>query len=238
MTLDISRIQVLCFDVDGTLNETDNQWVSRITRWLHPIRFIFPNGDPLPVARRMVMSIEGPGNFIFNVPDRLGIDDEMVAIGDYLHRLGWKFNHGPSLLIPGTRKAIRQLQPHYPMAIVTNRGERTTRSFLAEVQLQNVFHPIATAQTCEYAKPYPDPIHWVADQLGVAPEVCLMIGDTTVDIEAGNAAGSQTVGVLCGFGENEELWDSGADLILSSTADLPAILLNDSNFSAPINHQI
>lgn len=238
MLLDISRIKVLCFDVDGTLNDTDNQWVSRLTRWMMPFRFIFPNGDPLPFSRRLVMSIEGPGNFLHNLPDRLGIDDELVAIGDYVLRLGWKFNRGPSLLIPGTRKAVRQLQPHYPMAIVTNRGERTTASFLKEVKFQETFHPIASAQTCEHGKPYPDPIQWVADQLQVSPEACLMIGDTTVDILAGKAAGSQTAGVLCGFGEEEELRKSGADLILSSTADLPAILLNPSAFHPPTKRQI
>jgi phosphoglycolate phosphatase-like HAD superfamily hydrolase len=228
MTLDISRIQVLCFDVDGTINDTDNQWVSRISRLMKPISFIFPNGDPNPFARRLVMFVEGPGNFFFKISDRWGIDDEMVAIGDYFHRLGWKFNHGPSLLIPGIRRAIRQLQPHYPMAIVTNRGERTTLSFLDEVELRDTFYPIASAQTCAHAKPYPDPIYWVAEQLGVSPDVCLMIGDTTIDILAGRAAGSQTAGVLCGFGEKEELLKSGADLILASTANLPAILLNES----------
>jgi phosphoglycolate phosphatase-like HAD superfamily hydrolase len=51
-----------------------------------------------------------------------------------------------------------------------------------------------------------------------------MIGDTTVDILAGRAAGAQTVGVLCGFGEEEELQRAGADLILPGTSALVSIL--------------
>jgi len=35
---------------------------------------------------------------------------------------------------------------------------------------------------------------------------------------------AQTVGVLCGFGEEFELHQSGADLILAETADLIEIL--------------
>ena len=54
-----------------------------------------------------------------------------------------------------------------------------------------------------------------------------MIGDTTVDIRAGKAAGAQTVGVLCGFGEEGELRRVGADLILPSTADVEAELLGN-----------
>jgi phosphoglycolate phosphatase-like HAD superfamily hydrolase len=51
-----------------------------------------------------------------------------------------------------------------------------------------------------------------------------MIGDTTVDIRAGKSAGAQTVGVLCGFGEEKELRNMGADLILSNTHQLAEVL--------------
>ena len=54
-----------------------------------------------------------------------------------------------------------------------------------------------------------------------------MIGDTTVDMRAGKAAGAQTVGVLCGFGEEDELRQLGADLILNSTSDLPELFMQE-----------
>jgi phosphoglycolate phosphatase len=63
--------------------------------------------------------------------------------------------------------------------------------------------------------------------MGVQPENCLMIGDTTMDILAGKRAGAQTVGVLCGFGERPELEKSGADLILENTSDLTGALRVD-----------
>ena len=60
--------------------------------------------------------------------------------------------------------------------------------------------------------------------MNVSPENCLMIGDTTVDIRAGKSAGAQTVGVLCGFGEEPELRKMGADEILEDTTGLLGIL--------------
>jgi phosphoglycolate phosphatase len=60
--------------------------------------------------------------------------------------------------------------------------------------------------------------------MGVKAGNCLMIGDTTVDMRAGKAAGAQTVGVLCGFGERPELERTGANLILESTPELVAAL--------------
>ena len=52
-----------------------------------------------------------------------------------------------------------------------------------------------------------------------------MVGDTAADIQSGKKAGAQTVGVLCGFGDRQELERAGADLILETTTDLSGIFL-------------
>jgi len=51
-----------------------------------------------------------------------------------------------------------------------------------------------------------------------------MVGDTTVDILAGKRAGTQTVGVLCGFGERRELEQTGANAIIEHTTDVEALM--------------
>lgn len=64
-----------------------------------------------------------------------------------------------------------------------------------------------------------------------------MVGDTTVDIRAGKAAGAQTAGVLSGFGHARELQSAGADLILPSAADLLEVLgLNPHPNEPAISH--
>ena len=224
MALDIDRIRALCFDVDGTLSDTDDMFVQKLVRLLNPVRFLFPNRDPRAFARRFVMFTESPGNFLYGIPDRLGIDDEIARVGDYLYRLGLGKTHKPFLLVPGVFEALETLTCRYPMAVVSARGGRSTQVFLDQFELMPFFRGIATAQTCEYTKPYPDPIRWAAQEMGVAPQECLMIGDTTVDILAAKAAGAQSVGVLCGFGEEDELRQAGADLILDNTANLPDYL--------------
>jgi len=156
----------------------------------------------------------------------LRIDDELAAIGDFIFRKGHGQKTGGFLLIQGVFDTLINLKSHYPMSVVSARGGRSTLIFLDQFKLNPFFQAIATAHTCEYTKPYPDPILWAAAQMGVSPEECLMIGDTTVDIRAAKAAGAQSVGVLCGFGEASELLEAGADLILETTAQLPEILLN------------
>lgn len=116
------------------------------------------------------------------------------------------------------------LKERYPLAVVSARGEKDTLAFLDQFNLRGHFQAIATAHTCPHTKPFPHPVLWAAEQMGVAASDCLMVGDTVVDIRAGKAAGAQTIGVLCGFGREAELRRAGADLILETTAQLEEIL--------------
>jgi N-acetyl-D-muramate 6-phosphate phosphatase len=220
MSLDLQRIRALCFDVDGTLSDTDDVYVQKFAQFFP--RFLFR--DPHRAARKFVMWIEAPGNALIGLPDIIGLDDELLGLWEWLNR------HRPRpmkhfMLVPGVKEMLECLHGVYPMAVVSARDDKSTRAFLEQFELTGYFEEIVTAITAEHTKPYPDPILCAAEKMGVAPENCLMIGDTTVDIRAGRAAGTQTVGVLCGFGERKELERRGTDLILENTSELTDILL-------------
>lgn len=224
MPLDVSRIRAICFDVDGTLSNTDDQFVQRLAGWLGPLRFAFPDRDVLPFARWAVMRTETPGQLVFGLPDRLHLDGLLGRMGDWVYQRGLGSEHKPFLLIDGVADVLHSLEGRFPMAVVSARGARSTRFFLQQFNLEGYFNPVVTGLTCRHTKPFPDPILYAAQQMGVAPEECLMVGDTTVDMRAAKAAGAQTVGVLCGFGESGELQQAGADVILPSTADLLSVM--------------
>ena len=224
MPLDLPRIRALCFDVDGTLSDTDDLFVEKLARLLQPFRFLFPGKNVKHVARRVVMATEAPANFFIGLPDIIDLDDKMAALIDLVYR---KLGHTPKknfLLVQGVREMLQEVSKRYPLAVVSTRDRRTTNIFLEQFDLRPLFRCIATSQTCKHTKPFPDPILWAAQHMGVQAEACLMVGDTTVDIRAGKAAGAQTVGVLCGFGEEDELRRRGADLIIPSTARLAEAL--------------
>ena len=219
MPLETGRISAICFDIDGTLSDTDDQWVHRLKRLLYPIRGLFPKKDTHPFARWLVMGLESPGNLVYETLDRLGLDDEAGRLVNAIARRRKDQGDHP-ILIPGVDEMLATLASRFPLAVVSGRGEHTTLNFLKRYHLLPHFQVIATAWSCEYTKPFPHPIHWAADQMGVKAGECLMVGDTTMDIRAGRAAGAQTVGVLCGFGREGELRRAGADLILASTPQL------------------
>ena len=219
MPLDLSRIKALCFDVDGTLSDTDNLYADKVSHFLP--RFLFK--DPDHRARRFVMWIEAPGNAMLSLADTLGLDDEMVSVIEWLSRHS-KRSSREFLLVPGVDEMLKQLHGRYPMAVVSARDEKGTMAFLEQFDLVKYFDAIITGLSAKHTKPYPDPVLLAAKIMSVAPEHCLMIGDTTVDVRAGKSAGAQVVGVLCGFGEEAELIKMGADLILPTTPKLIDVL--------------
>ena len=102
MSIDLTSIKALCFDVDGTLSDTDDLYTQKVSRFFP--NFLFKN--PGYAARRFVMWMEAPGNALLGFADKAGIDDEMVAIINWLSR-----NRTQSakkfLLIPGVDEMHR-----------------------------------------------------------------------------------------------------------------------------------
>jgi phosphoglycolate phosphatase-like HAD superfamily hydrolase len=220
-----SRIQAICFDIDGTLIDTDDQFVLRLVNALSPFRSLFPDRDVHKLARKIVMFTEGPGNWVYSLADQIGLDGKIVAIGDYLYRLGIGASAQPFQMVPGVREMLAGLHEHYPLSIISARGQNSASRFLTQFELLHFFEAVATGQTCPHTKPYADPILWAAAKMGVPASSCLMVGDTVVDILCGKRAEAQTVGVLCGFGERRELEQAGADHILENTAQLYQLLI-------------
>jgi N-acetyl-D-muramate 6-phosphate phosphatase len=183
MPLNKTRIKALCFDVDGTLSDTDDLYAKKVSKFMP--RFLFR--DPDHAARRFVMWIEAPGNALLGLADTLHLDDEMVAVIDWLSR---HRHHSAKefLLVPGVDEMLKQLHGRYPMSVVTARDEKGTMAFLERFDLVKYFDAVVTGLSARHTKPYPDPILLAAEKMGVSPEHCLMIGDTTVDIRAGKAA--------------------------------------------------
>jgi HAD superfamily hydrolase (TIGR01509 family) len=221
---DRHRVQAILFDIDGTLADTDDVYVHRLARRLRPFRRLFREHNPTPFARRLVMLADTPTNGFVTLIDRLGLDNILSPIYNKVRQWRGGFHPHNITLMPGVFATLLHLHQQYPLAVVTTRGSQSTKEFLDNCRLVGLFQAVATIRTCRRTKPHPDPVLWAADQLETAPQDCLMVGDTTVDIRAGVAAGVQTAGVLCGFGGRRELERAGANLILKDVTELLSLL--------------
>jgi len=213
-----TEVEAILFDLDGTLIDTDDGMIERAARWLQPLARLFPQGDPKRVLRRAIMASEGPTNAFLTFLDILGLDDELFTLGDRLRRLRGLRTPANFQPVDGVVESVQELSGRYPLGIVTTRSRQDAQTFLEQHALADCFSVVVTHEDTWRLKPHPEPIRHAAEQLGVAIERCLMVGDTGLDVRAAKAAGACAVGVLCGFGEREDL--AGADLILENTAEL------------------
>src|SRR5690348_1859331 len=83
MTFDPTRVKALLFDLDGTLADTDDEYIRRLGERIRGLSFFFPQGDPTAFLRWSMLVAETPLNFLFGVPDWLGIDGPLSRVADW-----------------------------------------------------------------------------------------------------------------------------------------------------------
>lgn len=218
----MGRLKAVFFDLDGTLINTDDGAVEAVASKVQRFWGLFSESNPRPFLRRAMLAAEGPVNRVVTLLDLVGLDDNVLSLGDRLRRLRGMAVRGEFVAAEGVIEMLRSLSGTYLLGIVTTRSRRDTADFLEQYQLEGLFRVIAAREDTRRLKPHPEPIHYAAAFLGISTAECVMVGDTSVDIVSAKAAGSFAIGVLSGFGEREDLLRAGADLIMDSTAQLAA----------------
>lgn len=213
---DPARVSCVLFDLDGTLADTDDAYVASLARRLP----IADAGRRMRAARRLVMAAEAPGNVVFPLLDRIGLDALVFRVAEILRRRLSGAEPSVHAPVPGVPAMLALLKERLPLAVVTNRRSEHAERFLEENRLTGYISLVVGATARTRGKPQPDMLLYAAKALGVPIERCVMVGDTPVDMRAGRSAGAQTIGVLCGFGDEPELRRAGADLVLRSTAEV------------------
>jgi phosphoglycolate phosphatase len=214
------EIDAILFDLDGTLVETDDDAVNMLARRLTPLKWLLPGRNTQQAARHIVMACEGPSNSFLTLLDRVGLDDNLLDLGDRLGRMRGLYTPINFRPVDGVGDVLQDLSHRYHLGIVTTRSRHHAEEFLKQQELAELIHVVVGREDTWRIKPHPSPVLHAAEQLQVPVERCLMVGDTTVDMWAARSAGARSAGVLCGFGEKDELERAGADVILKTTSDL------------------
>lgn len=138
-----------------------------------------------------------------------------------------------SIVFPGLSELIDALdQGGRPWGIVTNKPQRMTTPLLDRLGLADRVACAISGDTLPERKPHPAPLLLGCEQIGVAPDKTIYVGDARRDIEAGRAAGMLTVAAAYGYimaDDNPELW--GADEMVANTKELAKMLLKAVNLA-------
>ncbi|HSU16778.1 HAD family hydrolase [Longimicrobium sp.] len=199
--------RAILFDLDGTLIDTWRLYGESYQRALEP--FLGHRLTDEDVARLRPTSERGFLRELLG-PER----------GDACHaefRRHYEELHGA--LADGVYDGVREMlaalrSAGYPLGIVTGKGRHAWEVTEREMAL-GPFAVVVTEDDAEAPKPDPRGLLAAAREMAVSPAEVVYVGDSTVDLEAGRAAGMRTAAVLwpkTGEGEAERFVNRIASL--------------------------
>ena len=122
-------------------------------------------------------------------------------------------------LLPGVEELLRTLQQYnIAVGVVTRNCNAAVRTLFPRIDAY--CQAFLARDHVAQVKPHPAHLQAALARLGRVPERTLMVGDGTLDIQAGKTLQMFSIGVLSGSGTRASLLQHGADLVLDSAIDL------------------
>lgn len=127
--------------------------------------------------------------------------------------------------MPGAQEALDVFaQMGLSIGLCTNKARSATDAILTALGVRSRFRAISAGGDIPEKKPAPGPLLHVARQLGLSPEVTVMVGDGPQDIEAARHARMRVIAVEHGFVSRERLIAAAPDVLIQKLTELPEII--------------
>jgi phosphoglycolate phosphatase len=211
--------KAVLFDLDGTLLDTLQDLAASGNEVLagrglppHPLdayRIFIGNG--------MVNLVRD----VFPPAMRPETEEEIAAVLEEYraaYSRNWKNTTVP---FPGIAGVLdRLVADAVPIGVVSNKAHDFTLQCVEAFLDGWKWDVLIGAREGHPRKPDPAGALEAAAVLGFAPEECLFVGDSDVDMMTARNAGMRAIGVSWGFRPVEELLEAGAEVILGSPSEL------------------
>lgn len=212
------------FDLDGTLANTlesiayfSNGALARCGYRQIPTadyRHIVGDGADMQM-HRMLNAVCGTGNYT---------EEQVAALRKVYDKL---YESDPMHLVvryEGMQETLDALKKSdIKTAVLSNKPHGLACSIIGSLYRRGSFDLCYGQRPQVPRKPAPDGALLIAGELGFPPRECLYLGDTNTDMKTGAAAGMDTVGVLWGFRDREELVENHACFLAEKPGEIVRI---------------
>ena len=152
--------------------------------------------------------------------DELGLAESPAEINDEVVRLMLERYRRELPLLPGAVEAVERIAARYPLAVASSSNRPLIEAVLDVAGLARHFRATVSSEEVPRGKPAPDVYLEAARRLGVAPERCAAVEDSSNGLRSAKAAGMR---VLAFPNQHYPPADEAlalADVLLSSFDDL------------------
>ncbi len=214
-------LESLIFDLDGTL-------IDSVPIYFVMMESVFDRLHWPRVSREIMRNAIKDGGFDWGLvlPTGTGhTEEDLIASARVVIREMYPRVFEDEVdLVPGAEHLLKKLHArNVKLGLVTSTLGRFIEFKLIPLKrygLSDLFQSVITLDDVKNRKPSGDPLLECARRLGETPEKCAYVGDATVDIVAGKAAGMKTIAVLTGVDDYEALKGEDPDVILDSVSQL------------------
>jgi len=188
--------KTLLFDLDGTLIDSTDAIVESFC-------VAYEKFSLTPPSKNNITALIGyPLDIMFQ---KLGVKGD---VWDYVKAYKEHYrliSREKTILLPYAKEAIVEASQYARLGIVTTKTSRYSQELLEHMDVMQYFEVLIGREDVTNPKPHPEAIFKAREFFHSEGKNTWMIGDTILDLKAAQEAEIKSVGVLCGYGLEEEL---------------------------------
>lgn len=211
--------KLVIFDWDGTLMDSVDRIVSSMQSAAKTVGLDVPSNHAVKQIIGLSLTTALETLFVEITPEQI---DSMLVQYKYQYLEG---DNTPTPLFDNALSLLTELQQKSKLlAVATGKGREGLNRVLKVSETSHFFHTTRCAGEMP-SKPDPTMLNSILEELDIAPNEAIMIGDTSHDLGMAQNAEIDSIGVTFGVHDTQVLEQFNPKAIVHSLSELKTILL-------------